>query len=93
MILGVPVVAGVAGGIGSMITQQEGWLFSGYSGEGKGQGERISKALAEGVLEVFDLGEQVGERTKRAVAHARRTHDGPGNMRQLFALYEELTEA
>lgn len=93
MLLGVPVVAGVAGGIGSMITQQEGWLFPGYSGEGEGQGERISKALAECVLEVFDLGEQVGERTERAAAHARRTHDGPENTRQLIALYEELTEA
>lgn len=92
MLLGVPVVAGVAGGIGSMITQQEGWLFPGYSGEGEGQGGRISKALAEGVLEVFDLGEQVCERTKRAAAHARRTHDGPENTRRLIALYEELTE-
>lgn len=91
MLLGVPVVTAKAGGIVSMITEQEGWLFSGYCGEGDG-GERIGRNLADCVLEVFAAEGQVTERTEKAAAHARRTHDGQRNLQQLMELYRELTK-
>ncbi len=91
MLLGVPVVAGEVGGIGSMITPDEGWLFPGYQGEDSGEGERISKALGRNVLEVFAQGKQVAERTKKARIHAGCTHDGAANLKQLMELYEELS--
>ena len=89
--MGVPVVAGEVGGIGSMITPDEGWLFPGYQGEDSGEGERISKALGRNVLEVFAQGKQVAERTKKARLHAGYTHDGAANLKQLMELYEELS--
>lgn len=90
MLLGVPVVAGVTGGIGSMIASDEGWLFPGFSGEESGERERISGALSQNVLEVFGLEKQVAQRTKKARDHARKTHDGSTNLRQLLELYREL---
>lgn len=90
MLLGVPVVAGVVGGIDSMIAPDEGWLFPGYLGEDSGQRERISGELSQNVLEVFGLRERVLQRTQKAMAHARQTHDGGTNLSQLLELYREL---
>lgn len=90
MLLGVPVVAGVTGGISSMIAPDEGWLFPGFSGEVSGERARISCALSQNVLEVFGLEKQVAQRTQRARDHARKTHDGSTNLRQLLELYREL---
>lgn len=90
MLLGVPAVVGETGGIGSMIAPDEGWVFPGYVGEGSGERERISAALARCVREVFDLGEQAAERTEKARIHAGLTHDGAANLKQLMDLYEEL---
>lgn len=93
MLLEVPVVAGKVGGIPTLITEEEGWLFPGFCGEGDGQAKRISGELARSVLEVFDLENRVQERTEKAVVHARRTHDRSGNLQQLIGLYGELIEA
>lgn len=90
MLLGVPVVAGLVGGVGSMIRPQEGWLFPGFSGEEDGEMQRISQDLRQQVMEVFALGEQVTERTQKAREHARQTHDGKKNLGQLLELYREL---
>lgn len=91
MLLGVPVAAGLTGGIGSMIAPDEGWLFPGFSGEESGERKRISTALGQSVLEVFAQGDQVVERTEKARIHARRTHDGENNLMQLVELYGQLS--
>lgn len=91
MLLGVPAVAGKVGGIPSVITEEEGWLFPGFCGEGSR--ERVSRELAGCVMEVFAQESRVTGRTEKAAAHARRTHDGQDNLRQLLELYRELAEA
>ena len=92
MLLGVPVAAGLVGGVGSMIGPEEGWLFPGFSGETDGEMQRISRDLQEQVMEVFALRKQVTERTRRAREHARQTHDAEKNLKQLLDLYRELCE-
>ena len=92
MLLGVPVVAGLVGGVGSMISPGEGWLFPGYSRDEGGEMQRISQDLREQVIEVFDGQEQVTERTRKAREHARQTHDAEKNLKQLLDLYRELCE-
>ena len=90
MLLGVPVVAALVGGVGSMIGPEEGWLFPGFSKDEDGELQRISQDLQEQVMEVFAMREQVAERTRKAREHARRTHDGEKNLEQLLELYQEL---
>lgn len=90
MLLGVPVVAALVGGVGSMIGPEEGWLFPGFSKDEDGELQRISQELGDQIMEVFALGEQVTERTRKAREHARRTHDGEKNLEQLLELYQEL---
>lgn len=90
MLLGVPVVAGLVGGVGSMIGPEEGWLFPGFSRDEDGEMQRISRDLQEQVMEVFARQEQVAERTRKAREHARQTHDAERNPRQLLELYREL---
>lgn len=90
MILGVPVVAALVGGVGSMISPEEGWLFPGFSRDEDGEMQRISQELQKHVIEVFASGEQVTERTLKAREHARQTHNGEKNLRQLLDLYREL---
>lgn len=90
MLLGVPVVAGLVGGVGSMIRPEEGWLFPGFSKDEGGEMQRISQEVRAQVTEVFALQEQVTERTWKAREHARHTHDGEKNLIQLLDLYREL---
>lgn len=90
MLMGTPVVAGLVGGMESMISPGEGWLFQGSSGDGDGEMQRISRELGEQVAEVFALGEQATQRTRKAREHARQTHDGEQNLNQLLELYQEL---
>ena len=90
MLLGGPVVAGLVGGVGSMISPEEGWLFPGFSKDEDGEMQRISQELQARVTEVFALREQVTERTRKAREHARHTHDGEKNLGQLLDLYREL---
>jgi glycosyltransferase involved in cell wall biosynthesis len=80
MLMGTPVVAGLVGGMESMISPGEGWLFQGSSGDGAGEMQRISR----------ELGEQATQRTRKAREHARQTHDGEQNLNQLLELYQEL---
>lgn len=91
MLLGVPVVAGVVGGVGSMIRPEEGWLFQGFSKDEDGEMQRISQELREQVMELFAREERVAERTQKAREHARQTHDPAKNLEQLMDLYRELT--
>ena len=90
MLLGVPVVAGLVGGVGSMIGPEEGWLFNGFSKDEGGEMQRISQDLRKQVMEVFARQEQVTERTWKAREHARQTHDAEKNLKQLLDLYREL---
>lgn len=91
MLLSVPVVAGVVGGVGSMIRPEEGWLFQGFSKDEDGELQRISQELGEQVMELFVREERVAERTQKARVHARQTHDPTKNLEQLMDLYRELT--
>lgn len=92
MLLGVPVVAGEVGGIPTMISAEEGWLYPGFRKEEPGQGELICRELADQVLTVFGQQERVTERTEKARIHARLTHDGQKNLQQLLSLYQELAD-
>lgn len=90
MLLGVPVVAALVGGVGSMIGPEEGWLFPGFSADEDGEMQRISRDLQRQVTEIFACEERVTERTRKAREHARRTHDREKNLGQLLDLYREL---
>lgn len=90
MLLGVPVAAALTGGVGSMISPGEGWLFPGFSGDQEGEMQRISRDLGEQILEIFALRERVAERTRKGREHARQTHDAEENLRLLLDIYREL---
>lgn len=91
MLLGVPVITADVGGIPSMVSAEEGWLYSGFCREEPGEREAISRRLADQVLEVFEQESQVTERTMKARTHAEMTHNRKNNLQQLICLYRELT--
>ena len=93
MILGVPVVTTDIGGITTMIAPDEGTIYEGFRvelGEEPQQLEKISKRLAEAVLESFGDPEKACAKAQKARAHARKTHDGEANNKRLLEIYKEI---
>ena len=82
MLLGVPCVAANVGGVGAMLRdQKEGLLYPSTE----------PLLLANNILQVFDLEEEVEALGAAAQLHARRTHDPETNLITLRTVYDGLT--
>ena len=83
MLLGTPVVASCAGGIPSMVKQEEeGLLFE----------KANIKALAEAIMRIWEDSSLVDKITTGAVARARKTHNADENYRALMEMYQEIAK-
>ena len=83
MLLGTPVVASYAGGIPSMVKQEEeGLLFEAAN----------IKALAEAIMRTWEDSSLVDKMTTGARARARKTHDADENYRVLMGMYQEISK-
>ena len=83
MLLGMPCVASLVGGVESMISRQEGYCYSDSSPE----------KLAESVIRAFEETDLAKGRTKReekARQRAQKTHDPDTNYNRLMEIYEEI---
>ena len=83
MLLGTPVVASCAGGIPSMVKQEEeGLLFE----------KANIKALAEAIMRIWEDSSLVDKITTGAGARARKTHNADENYRALMEMYQEIAK-
>lgn len=83
MLLGTPVVASYAGGIPSMVKQEEeGLLFEAAN----------INALAEAIMRTWEDSSLVDKITTGARARARKTHDADENYRALMEMYQEIAK-
>ena len=81
MILGVPCIASLTGGISSVFEDKEdGLLFE------MGNHEK----LAECVIEMFENPQKTEEYSKRAKQHAGKTHNPDENYKRLIEIYQEI---
>ncbi|MDD6734583.1 MAG: glycosyltransferase family 4 protein [Lachnospiraceae bacterium] len=83
MLLGMPCVASLVGGVESMISRQEGYCYSDSSPE----------KLAESVIRAFEETDLAKGRTKReenARQRAQKTHDPDTNYNRLMEIYDEI---
>ncbi|MCD8379206.1 MAG: glycosyltransferase [Lachnospiraceae bacterium] len=96
MLLGTPVVTADIGGVLSMIDRGEGYIYEGFRVEKAdevGELMRISGNLAAALIEAFDDCEEMKRRARKAMAHAKRTHDPQTNRRRLIEIYREIDES
>lgn len=83
MLLGMPCVASLVGGVGSMISENEGYCYMGSNPE----------KLADSVIRAFeqtDLAMGRTQREKEAQIRASKTHDAQTNYNRLMEIYEEI---
>lgn len=96
MILGVPVITADVGGIKTMITEEEGYIFEGFckeKAEEEQELQKISDRIADVVCMAFSNETAMQEKAMRARAHALKTHDGMVNHKRLIEIYEEMMES
>lgn len=95
MILGVPVITADVGGIKTMLTEEEGFIFEGFRQE-KAEDEeelfKLSRRLADTVCRAFSEEADMLKRAERARVHALQTHDGMVNGKRLLEIYKEMME-
>ena len=82
MLLGVPCTASHVGGVTTMLKPGE---------EGIVYQSTAPYMLAEAVKQIFDLGKEAEALGAAAAEHARSTHDPEKNLRDLLAIYRELS--
>lgn len=95
MLLGVPCVTALVGGIASIFEDGvDGIAYPGYGAECYAkEPDRESaqaKVLAEAVLRMWADEEKMTEYTRNASEHARRTHNRQENYKRLVEIYEEI---
>lgn len=96
MVLGVPVITADVGGIKTMITEEEGYIFEGFRREKAEEEEEllaIRDRIAEAVCMAFSDEAVMEQKAMRARAHALKTHDGMVNNQRLIEIYEEMMES
>lgn len=96
MLLGVPCVTAMVGGIPSIFTEGvDGIGYPGYGApEYANEPDKESaqaKKLAEAVCEMFSSEERRKQYTVFARLHAKSTHDGQKNYERLVEIYREMT--
>lgn len=83
MLLGMPCVASAVGGVPSMISEKEGWIYKDCD-PGK---------LAQAVISAFEETDQMSGKTQKqeaAALRARETHDGEKNFQVLMEIYKKI---
>ena len=82
MLLGVPVAAGDVGGVTTMLKAPE---------EGIVYQSTAPYMLADAIEKIFSMEEKAETMGAAAAAHARKTHDPEKNLRDLLAIYREIS--
>lgn len=93
MILGVPVITADVGGIKTMITEEEGYIFEGFckeKAEEEQELQKISDRVADVVCMAFSDEAGMQEKAKRGRTHALKTHDSMVNHKRLIEIYEGM---
>ncbi len=95
MLLGVPCVTALVGGIPSLFTAGQDGI--GYPGYGAKEYETSADkegaqagALAAAVIQMFDEKEELSRYTQEARKHASCTHDGQRNYERLLEVYHTI---
>lgn len=83
MILGLPCIAAKVGGIPSMATEEEVYMYEAQD----------AKALAQHIAYVFENPEEALQVGRRARSHALLTHDAKANYKMLSWVYEKVFDA
>lgn len=92
MLLKTPVVTADVGGIPSMISMENCFMYHGFEKEEEGELERIAGAIADGICQVFARKGEVLSLTDGARAQGEKNHCGNDNVKQLCAIYREIME-
>lgn len=82
MLLGVPCVAAYTGGIPSMISSNEGYLYQADA----------PYMLANGICEIFESQKAAQRYSENARMRARITHDKETNLRSLLQVYQTVAD-
>lgn len=106
MLLGMPCVSADVGGISSIFTGgEDGILYGGFQMPGKrinntrnqisgfsGGLEKVSKSLAEAVIEMWSDEEKITLYCENARNHAAKNHDKEQNYKKMKEIYAKITE-
>lgn len=97
MILGVPCVTAMVGGIRTVFTNgEDGITYPGYGDEEYAKSEDKEQAqaerLAEAVLAMWSDEDRMLAYTQNARKHAGLTHNGQNNYARLVEIYREITK-
>lgn len=84
MLLGMPVIASDAGGITSVISEKEGYIFK------RGNVEELSELIKAVLLAESTDSEKVENKCDQAAARAKRDYDPSENSRRLFEIYDDM---
>lgn len=106
MILGMPCVSADVGGIASIFRGgEDGILYEGFrtpensfdnicnlNMTDEEQMEKISKSLADAVVEIWDNEDKTAQFCINARNHAKKTHDRERNYRKMIEIYAEIQD-
>ena len=82
MLLGVPCVASDVGGVMTLMKHgDEGYMYP----------STAPYMLSHYIKELFAMGDRAAELGRKARAHAQMTHDPEKNLRDLLAIYQEIS--
>ncbi len=82
MLLGMPCVASRVGGVTTLMTREEGFLYD------KGDKDGLIRAIST----VFKMGDTVAAYGRKAAVHARKTHDAEANYNRLVEIYHQIVK-
>lgn len=86
MLLGVPVVASDAGGIRSILSEEEGYIFH------KGNSGELEECLDKVFTLIDTQDEELTRKIKNASKRAREDYDKGTNYRTLIEIYKKIAE-
>lgn len=97
MLLGVPCVTAMSGGIASIFTEgEDGIGYPAYGAKEYQDAEDKEQAqadrLAQAVMDMWSDEKRMLEYTVRACEHAKKTHNGQANYERLVEIYQEIAK-